>query len=380
MSGNDTILQIYGGSPKKRGSLEEYFLRLASDLRIQGFRTIFVFNREISPALRDLYDEVGHVMIVPESERRLDPQMVKTFWRLFREIKPALINFHFGRSCPNGLLAARLSGIRNTVWTKHSFYENGPFYRRVPLPNTFLSMICLQAFLARQLIAVSDGVKRELLGYHVPQNKIARIYLGINLARFRRQTGPADFIADLGIPAGKRLVGCVSQARPEKGLEYLLRAMPPVCCLHPDVHLLIVGGGPLTEELRRLAAELRIDEHVTFCGVRNDVEIILSTCEFTVLPSLTEGLPLALIESLACARPVVASNVGGIPEVITDSGEGYLVEPKDVQNLSDRMIRLLASKKHLKAMSAASLEKARLFDVVIGANRTIDLYKNIINQ
>lgn len=375
------ILQVYGGSPKKKGSLEDYFLKLSLTMQQEGYASIFVFNREIEEHLAKLYQDVGaSIITIPDTIRRFDLAMINRFRKLFRELKPSLVNFHFGRACSNGLLAAYLSGVFNTVWTKHSFYERGPFYRSVPQLKILTSMILLQGLMAKRVIAVSDGIKKELLQYHIPDSKIARIYLGINLDRFGSASSISAIRQELGIAKEARIFSCISQARQEKGLEYLIRALPKVMEMFPDIKVLLVGGGPLTESLRELARQLLVDNHIVFCGVRNDVERIISASEFMVLPSLTEAQGLVILEAFACGKPVIASSVGGIPEVITDEVNGLLVPPKDVDSLAERMIRLLQDTKSRQRMGMAAVEKAKMFDVNIGVERTIELYHEVMNQ
>lgn len=375
-----TIVQIYGGSPKKKGSLEEFFLRLSCQLREKGFRSVFVFNRECSPELANLFEEAGaHIEIIPDNARLLDPVAIVRFVRLYRKHRPTLVNFHFGAAYPNGLIAAWLASVRNTIWTRHSFYEKGPFYQSVSQWRIVKSRILWLGLLTRTIIAVSEGVKKELCCYHLPAAKIIRIYLGINLERFAIGTYSFTPPEQLGIETNERVISCISQARTEKGLEYLVRALPSVVERFPTLKLLIVGGGPLTDILKLLAQKLKIEKNVCFCGVRNDVERILSISEFTVLPSLTEGMPLALLESLAVGKPVIASNVGGIPEVIRDGEQGILVPPGDEKALATAINTLLSNVPRTQEMGKHAATRARAFDVKKGVAETIDLYQGIIN-
>lgn len=374
------IVQIYGGSPKKRGSLEDYFLQLTSRLRDEGMRSVFVFNREFDPRLKELYVRSGaEIRVIPETDKRFDVGTIRAYRRLFSELRPLIANFHFGRSCFYGLVAARLTGIRNTIWTKHSFHENGPFYRNVSALRLVFSMIFLQAHLSKKVIAVSNGIKKELSHYYLPGKKVERIYLGINLERFGGQPGAPLSPADVGSREGERIIACISQARPEKGLESLIRAMPQVASAFPDVRLLVVGGGPLTGLLETLSAELGVRDRITFCGVRNDVEEILALCEFTVLPSLTEGLPLALLESICAGKPVIASNVGGIPEVIADRRNGFLIKAQDISAIAAKINDLLANRLLLEEMSSDCKERAKSFDIRDGVENTVRVYKELLD-
>lgn len=374
------IIQVYGGSPKKKGSLEEYFLHLSARLYQEGFQCVFVFNREIEANLKQYYTEAqAKILVMPDTEKRFDIGMIMQFRRLFRSLRPALINFHFGRACSNGLMAARLAGIDATVWTKHSFYEKGPFYRSVPQYKILTSMILLQGLMAKKVIAVSDGIRKELLQYHIPESKIAHIYLGINLDRFGGSSSLSSLPQDLGIGKETRVVSCISQARPEKGLEYLICALPIVAEKYPNIRVLLVGGGPLTESLRVMARKLGVENSIVFCGVRNDVERIISSSEYLVLPSLSEAQGLVILESFACGRAVIASKVGGIPEIVEEGINGLLVPPKDAAALAERMIRLLHDDELRRRMGMAASEKSKPFNVDTGVTRTVELYREVMD-
>lgn len=374
-----TIIQFYGGSPKKRGSLEEYFLLLTRELCKRGFETVFVFNRKITDELEKLYVDAGaKIIVAPSTEKRFDPFFILKTCQLFFNLRPVLVNFHFGRTCFNATIAARLCGISNTVWTKHSFNENGPFYRQLPMYKKMRSLIFLQGCMTKQILAVSEGLKKELLLYNLPNKKITRIYLGVNLARFSTSISTKTSFQELKIEDYHRVVACISQARQEKGLEYLIRAVPMVTEKINNLKVLILGGGPLTTDLKVLSKDLGVAGNILFCGVRNDVENIVALSELTVLPSLTEGLPLALIESVACKKPVIATKVGGIPEVITDEENGILVPPKDEVALAEAMIKLLSDQHRLRRMANACPGKAIQFDVRKGVEETINLYKTLI--
>ena len=374
-----TIIQVYGGSPKKRGSLEEYFLRLTRELYKHGYKSVFVFNRKIDQELEKAYEDAGaKIILIANTEKRFNPTTVFRFWQLFYKVRPALVNFHFGRTSFNATISARICGINNTVWTKHSFNESGPFYQKLSIFKKLRSLIFLQGCLSKRIIAVSEGLKKELLLYHLPESKIVRIYLGVNLERFSRGAISSSTLLDLKIEGHHKVVACISQARPEKGLEYLIRAVPRVAEKIDNLKVLILGGGPLTEALEDLSVELGVQHNILFCGVRNDVEDIIALSEFTVLPSLTEGLPLALVESIASKKPVITTGVGGIPEAVTNGANGILIPPKDEEALAHAMIELLSAPNLLRKMSDDCAQKALQFDVRNGVEKTISLYKKVM--
>lgn len=375
------VVHVYGNYPKKIGSIEEYYFALTRKLNEEGFKTIFIFTGLIDEVLKKRYDELGaEIIVVPGTLKRFDCSSLCKYWCFLRKVQPVLINVNFGRTSFNALVAAWLAGVTNTVWTKHSFVENGPFYQEVTTFRILTSLVSLTGYLSKKVIAVSEGMKKELCLYRVTTTKIVRIYLGINLERFKSLDVPTSILHEIGVQKGDRVISCISQARPEKGLEYLIRAIPRVVSEIESLKVLIVGGGPLTESLKELAVQLNVRKHIVFCGVRNDIEKVVAVSEFTVLPSITEGLGLVILESLAGGKPVVASNVGGVPEVVVDGQTGFLVPPRDEQALAEKIVLLFSDVELLEQMRINCFAKAKLFDVNVGAGQTIELYKDVIEN
>jgi glycosyltransferase involved in cell wall biosynthesis len=369
-----TVIQVYGGRPEKHGSIEDYFVLLTRTLRERGYRNLFVFDKAPNANLSELYRTAGAEIVVlpPPRNRRFDLEAMRSFYRLFREIKPEVVHCHFGYF--DAAVAARLAGIRNVVWTKHTFQGKGAYYRRVHPLKTFFSTIFLMGLVSKKVISVSERGKKELLLYHVPASKIERVYLGIDLLRFSHQEPLRELRRELGVSDEERLITCISHARPEKGLEYLVRAASEARKKRKDFKVLIVGGGPLTENLRALAAKLSLGETILFGGIRNDVERILAVSDFTVLPSLNEGLPLVSIESLAAGKPIIATNVAGNAEVVIDGKTGFLVMAADYEALSERIVTLLSNTDLLKTMAQCCREKSLSFDVKSGVAETLRVY------
>jgi glycosyltransferase involved in cell wall biosynthesis len=156
--------------------------------------------------------------------------------------------------------------------------------------------------------------------------------------------------------------------------------MPAVIRHCNKIKLLVVGGGPLTLSLIELSNKLRVDRSILFCGIRNDVEKLVALSEFTVLPSLSEGQGLVILESMAGGKPVIASDVGGIPETVVHGLTGFLLPPGDAEMLADKIILLLSDQALLQKMSKASEERAKLFDVNTGAEKTIEVYSQLLKN
>src|SRR5262249_32652436 len=150
---------------------------------------------------------------------------------------------------------------------------------------------------------------------------------------------PADVRRELGIPLDRLVVGVIATLQDKKGHSVLLDAVARTPGLE-HVWLMLVGDGALRGALEQHAASLGIRDRVTFCGTRRDLGDVLPAMDIFALPSLWEGLPLALLLAMGAGRPVVATNIAGIPEVVTDRQTGFLVPPGDVAAIGAALARL----------------------------------------
>ena len=189
-----------------------------------------------------------------------------------------------------------------------------------------------------RLIAVSDAIVEKLVAEGRDTTAISRVYNGVDLERFDEATGGEAIRAELDIPADAPLAVVVGRLEPEKGHPTLIEAWPVVHHHFPSAHLLVVGEGSERNRLEGLAAaHLRAEiccASVHFLGRREDVPQILAAANVVVMPSYREAQGLAIVEALAANRPVIASNVGGIPEMIRSGENGMLVPSQDPSALA----------------------------------------------
>jgi glycosyltransferase involved in cell wall biosynthesis len=204
-----------------------------------------------------------------------------------------------------------------------------------------------------ELIAVSQMVERKLVDEGRTTAPVTRIYNGVDLSRYEQQEACCTLPEEYGMEPGSLLVGVVARLEPEKGHPTLLEAWPRVLRAVPDAYLLIVGEGSRREALEAQARELRIAHRVVFTGRRDDVPAVTAALDVAVLPSYREAQGLSILEAMALSRPVVASNVGGIPEMIEDGVTGLLVPPHDAEALAGAIIRLLRDHPYADTLARA---------------------------
>lgn len=193
-----------------------------------------------------------------------------------------------------------------------------------------------------RLVVVSRAIEEKIREEGRFGAPVSLIYNGVDLQRYNHQQPCCTLHDDYSIPEDSPIVGVVARLEAEKGHRTLLSAWPSVLEVHPEAWLLIVGEGSERDSLEAQAATLGVSDHVVFTGRREDVPAVTAALDVAVLPSYREAQGLSVLEAMALSRPVVASNVGGIPEMIEDGVSGLLVAPGDAPALAASINRLLS--------------------------------------
>jgi glycosyltransferase involved in cell wall biosynthesis len=193
------------------------------------------------------------------------------------------------------------------------------------------------------LIAVSNAIVRKIADERPSHTLVSLIYNGVDLNRYDRMEACCTLPEEYGMGPAAQIVGVVGRLEPEKGHPTLIDAWPLVLGAVPEAYLLVVGEGSRREALEQQVAELGIGGRVIFTGRRDDVPEVTAALDVAVLPSYREAQGLTILEAMALSRPVVASNVGGIPEMVEDGRTGLLVPPHDASALAAAIIRLLTN-------------------------------------
>ncbi len=192
-----------------------------------------------------------------------------------------------------------------------------------------------------RLIAVSKSIERKIAEERDGSTPVSLIYNGVDLQRYDHQQPCCTLHTEYPIPEDSPIVGVVARLEPEKGHRTLIDAWPIVLRSVPNAWLLVVGEGSECDALKAQAADLGVQDRVVFTGRRDDVPAVTAALDVSVLPSYREAQGLSVLEAMALSRPVVASNVGGIPEMIEDGVSGLLVPPSDPVALANAIARLL---------------------------------------
>jgi glycosyltransferase involved in cell wall biosynthesis len=192
-----------------------------------------------------------------------------------------------------------------------------------------------------QLIAVSKSIERKIADEHRTGAPVRLIYNGVDLQRYDHQEACCTLREEYGMEPGSQIVGVVARLEPEKGHQTLIEAWPQVLRKVPGAYLLIVGEGSRRDFLEQWAAAHKVAHRVVFTGRRDDIPAVTAALDVAVLPSWREAQGLSILEAMALSRPVVASDVGGIPEMVEDGVTGLLVQHDNPIALADAIVRLL---------------------------------------
>jgi glycosyltransferase involved in cell wall biosynthesis len=264
--------------------------------------------------------------------------------RLLKSARPDIVHTHGYFASVIGRLAARIAGTPVILAHVHSTYWE--YKKRHIMIERKLSRF------THKIICCSKAVENFVKNTEkITDNKTIVVYNGVDEERFCPLQSPTSIRAEFGMSEEAAVVGTVSSLTPHKGHEYLIQAASLVLDTLPSAKFIIVGDGPLRKRLEDQAKNLNIHPAVIFTGIRKDIPEMLSLMDVFVLPSHTrEGLGIAIIEAMAAERPVVATDIGGIPEAVNDGETGLLVPPGDQEALSEAIIDLLQNTKKAKEM------------------------------
>ena len=294
---------------------------------------------------------------------------------------PAVVHTQLEQANVLGLWTARRLGLA-TVATLHLLDE-----ARAPLNwaglRHRLESLALRRW-ADRVICVSDALRRLVVRSRgLSENRLVTLHNGVDLGSFAPATEARTRAARERLRLGRStpVLLTVAVLREPKGIGYMLEALPRLLPAFPDLRYVVVGDGPDRTRLEHMVARLGLGGSVLFAGTRNDVNEILPAADVFVLPSLTEALPTVLAEAAACELPIVATDVGGVAEMVEDGVTGFVVPPADPAALATRCGELLAQPHFRRRMAAAGRRVAEeRFDLDRQSERLGELYGMLVGQ
>lgn len=352
--------------------LRTWFQRL---LREGHGVTLVTTAGEFAPRLRALGVEVVDVPIPRRISPRGDWAALKGLVRTFRGLRPDIVHTHTSKAGFLGRLAARLAGVPRVVHTMHEPPHNAA--RGWVERELYIWLERLAARWADRIHTQSHANEREILRTRlVPKRKLEVFHLGIDLSSYRPAADPRAAVRALGIPDSAPVVGTVGRLEAPKGHAYLLQALAR---LPARVRAVIVGGGVLRERLEADAETLGVADRVVFTGFREDMLDLLQGFDVFALPSLWEGLGVVLLEAMAYGKPLVASAVGGVTDVVVPGETGLLVPREDPKALAQALARLLDDRALAQRLGAAGRARVeRAFRSDVADDRFMRMYRELL--
>ena len=236
--------------------------------------------------------------------------------------------------------------------------SNYPWHQK--LIDSFLSGF------TKKTIAVSESVKESCIKKRkVNKDKLIVMHNGIPINEFipLEKEQILKEREKFNVNPDTKVIGTVARLREEKGVRFIIESVPKILDIFPDTKFFIAGDGPLKHELENLSKDLGVNDQIIFAGFRNDIPSVLSIIDFFVAPSLTEGSPIGILEAMAMGKPIVATNVGGIKEILKDGETGLFVPSKDSESLAQKAIYLLKNENVAKCLGEKAREESRKYDI-----------------
>jgi glycosyltransferase involved in cell wall biosynthesis len=295
----------------------------------------------------DFVDVLAAASIPVVALHRKGPADVGVVWRLAREVRrfrPQVLHSFLFPANLFAAVAGRALGVPRVIVSQRSSYE-------ATLPLTWRWIARAGHRLAHRVIVNSRAALQEELAAGGPAALL------VHVPNAAREAGPVPDRA--GDMPSMPFVLSVGQLDVPKGHCVLLAAWPDVVRARPEARLVLVGDGPCHSALGDQARALGVEGSVTLAGFRADAGRFIAACRLLVQPSLTEGMPNAVLEAMSAGRAVVASRVGGLPEIVVDGETGFLVAPGDARALADAILGLLADPERAARLGAAGAARAR---------------------
>jgi glycosyltransferase involved in cell wall biosynthesis len=292
--------------------------------------------------------------------------------KLIHKLDCNILHSHTSHAHSLAFLASIGSGVTRLVTRRVDF----SIFR-----HSFLKLSGIKyRYMADYYIAISQKIKEVLVKDGIPDQRIFVVHSGIDPQRFRQATGD-HLLSEFDIQENQKVVINVAHLAGHKGQNYLVRAIPHVLAKLPGTRFFIVGKGELMEALKVTASELGLKKELIFTGFREDVADFYKIADLFVMSSVHEGLGTAVLDALALAIPVVATNTGGLPEIIHDGKTGRLVEPADPEALAEGIVDMLTRVEAAKAMANEGRAMVQnRFSIEAMVDHNIEVYKKVLEN
>ncbi len=366
---------------KANGGMKEHYISLIEGLIVAGIEVIAICSFSLKD--RQKLKKVGATVIPFILKDRINPiwdiLAILRLTRILRKNKIDLVHCHGFRAGMIGRVAALLAKC-HCIYTIHNFLPMNLGKRRIKIVAWAEKIL---SGITKKIITVSQALKDEAaqrLG--IDKHKIRVIYNGIVPPQKSNTSNKRQIIREKwGVSKDEKLVGTVARLIPSKGIETLIEAVPLVMERYSQIKFMIVGDGPQLSFLKEKAKKLNCDKNIIFAGYSEYIWYYYEAFDIFVLPSLSEGLGISILEAMAMGNPVIASRVGGIEEIVKHNWNGYLITPGNSRELADAVLYYLANPyKAQEYADKAKLELNDKFHLDNMVKETFQIIREVLNS
>lgn len=326
------------------GGAQKYVYDLATNLPREQFDVAVALGG--SGLLAERLTQSGiRVISLPSLDRNIsvtkDFTSFLSLWRLFRTERPDVVHLNSSKVGGVGGLAGRIARVPKIIFTAHAwaFNEDRNIFSRVLIK----SLAWTTLLLSHKTIAVSQAIRQTTRRWPLISQKIQVIRNGVQVPEFLPRNKARSFLstqAHASLPTDAFVIGTIAELHKNKGLTYAIKGFAELAKEDPSLYYCIIGVGEEKEILRKLTEQYGLEERVLFTGFIKDAAQCLPAFDLFLLPSLTEALGFVLLEAGLAGLPVIATNVGGIPEIIKDGETGILVPPKNPRAIAEAIQKI----------------------------------------
>ncbi len=345
------------------GGAQKHLYDLAVGMKEKGHTVVVVLGGD--GPLRTELEDAGiktHSLVKLGRDISLSKDSA-SFWDIYAAVKrerPDVIHLHSPKAAGLGALASRLLRVKKIIYTVHgwTFNEDRSIWQKSLI--AFFSWITM--LLCHKTILLSEREYKQALNFPKIKDRLVMILPGMKQPVFMSIDGARQFLAkmcaiELGELNKKITIGTIAELHANKGLDYLIKAIEQVSKEYPNILCIIFGDGEEKERLATIIKVAKLENNVKLLGFVNNASHYLKSLNIFILPSIKEGLPYALLEAGFASLPVIATTVGGVPEIVEDMKSGVLVQPKNSRELA-HSISFMIEHPQMRRQYGAALREA----------------------
>jgi L-malate glycosyltransferase len=332
---------------------------------------IISFNEGI---LSDYLRKNGFNVTVADESIKGIPSLIGVCVKEVATFMPDIIHTHGFKENLIGGIAAKIKGPK-VIRTHHGKGMIGAALRYTMIEQVNARM------LTNAMISVSSDLKEFLVASHLPSKKITVIHNGTEPLEPPVNEKLLEIKRELHLPEKSYVIGTIGRLVPVKNHKMFLDAARIISETMPDIRFVIIGDGPLLSQLKSYVLSIGINDNVVFTGFRNDAKLLAGIFDVFALTSKHEGIPMVLLEAMSLGKPVVSTNVGGIPEIIENGGNGILVTPGDSLSFAAACLDILRDDNMRKRISMQAKRDIRQkYSLAVSLKKTFDLYNKVVES